>query len=290
MFSWICPQCGREVPPSYTECPDCVAKGKVPPSPATEPAQPLANAPPAPQPPSQPMYVAQPTQQSAASPYAPYPGQYAPPPPQYAPPPQQYPQYAPSGQYPQPPQPQYPPPPQYQPQYVPPEYQPQYAPPAPAPRAGLPTWLLTAAFTLAFVGLVGGIYWLVGSSHGGQAASPPANIENPAAKPVANTSPVQKYVEVSGIRFTEDAKKRIAAKFLVTNHSDADLSGLAGNVTVWARTNKSEEEPVGTFSFTADVPPDASKEVTAPLTTKLKMYELPDWQNVTTDVQITAPQ
>jgi hypothetical protein len=32
-----------------------------------------------------------------------------------------------------------------------------------------------------------------------------------------------------------------------------------------------------------------SKELTAPLTTKLKIYELPDWQNVTTDVQITAP-
>ena len=283
MFSWICPQCGREVPPSYTECPDCVAKGKLPPSPAVDPAQPPANVPPPQQPPPQPVYVTQPVQQSASAPYAPYPAQYGQPQQQYAPPPQQYPQYAPTGQYPQPPQPPYPPHAQYPPQYAP--------PPAPPRRAGLPTWLLTAAFTLAFVGLVGGIYWLVGSSRGGQAAGPPSNIENPAAKPVAKTSPVQKYVEISGIRFTEDAKKKnIGVKFLVTNHSDADLSGLAGNVTVWARTNKSEEEPVGTFSFTADVPPDASKEVTAPLTTKLKMYELPDWQNVTTDVQITAPQ
>ena len=281
MFSWICPQCGREVPPSYTECPDCVAQGRVPPSPAADPVKPPANAPPGPPPPPQPAYVTQPSQQSATAPYALYPGQYGPPQPQYAPPPQQYPQqYSPTGQYPQ------------QPQYAPPaQYPPQYAPlPAAAPRSGLPTWLLTAAFTLAFVGLVGGIYWLVGSSRGGQAASPPANVENPAAKPVAKTSPVQKYVEISGIRFTEDAKKKVAVKFLVTNHSDADLSGLAGNVTVWARTNKSEEEPVGTFSFMADVAPDASKEVTAPLTTKLKMYELPDWQNVTTDVQITAPQ
>ncbi len=23
MFTWICPKCGREVPPSYNECPDC---------------------------------------------------------------------------------------------------------------------------------------------------------------------------------------------------------------------------------------------------------------------------
>jgi hypothetical protein len=303
MFSWICPQCGREVPPSYTECPDCVAKGKASPPAAAEPVQAPTNAPLGPPPPPQPVYAAQPSQQGATAPYAPYPGQYGPPQPQYAPPPQQYPQqYAPTGQYPQqeyappgqyPQQQPYPPQQQYpQQQYAPPpQYSPQYAPPpTPAPRSGLPTWLLTVAFAAAFVGLVGGIYWLVGSSRGGQAASPPANVENPAAKPVAKTSPVQKYVEISGIRFTEDAKKKVAVRFLVTNHSDADLSGLAGNVTVWARTNKSEEEPVGTFSFMADVAPDASKEVTAPLTTKLKMYELPDWQNVTTDVQITAPQ
>jgi hypothetical protein len=278
MFSWICPQCGREVPPSYTECPDCAAKGKVPPSPASEPAQPPANAPPVPQP-APPQYIAQPPQQS------PYPAQYGPPQPP------QYPQYAATPQYPQPPQ--YQQPQQYPPTQHAPQYAPQYAPPrAPGFRAaGLPTWLLTVIFALAFVGLVGGVYWAVGYFRGdSQAASPPANVENPAAKPVAKTSPLQKYVEISGIRFAEEAKKRIMVKFTVTNHSDADLSGLAGNVTVWARTRKSEEEAVGTFSFSADVPPDASKEVSAPLTTKLKMYELPDWQNVTTDVQITAPQ
>ena len=29
--------------------------------------------------------------------------------------------------------------------------------------------------------------------------------------------------------------------------------------------------------------------MSAPLNTKLKIYELPDWQNVSTDIQITAP-
>jgi len=155
----------------------------------------------------------------------------------------------------------------------------------------MPTWLLTLVFTLAFVGLGAGIYWSVGYFRGGsQAAAPPATVESPAAKPGAKTNPLQKYVEISGIRFTEDPKKKIVVKFVVTNHSDADLAGLAGNVTIWGRTQKSEEDAVGTFSFKASPGPLASQEGSATLTIKLKIYELPDWQNVTSDLQITAPQ
>jgi hypothetical protein len=76
---------------------------------------------------------------------------------------------------------------------------------------------------------------------------------------------------------------------MLTNHSEADINGLAGNVTIWGRTQKSEEDAQGTFSFTTNLAPFESKEITAPLNTKLKIYELPDWQNITTDVQITAP-
>ncbi|MBV8730185.1 MAG: hypothetical protein JO336_10280 [Acidobacteriia bacterium] len=283
MFSWICPRCGREVPPSYTECPDCAAKGLVPPSPAATPAQPPANVPPGPEVPPQPAFVPQPplmaTQPYGQPPQA-YPGQYAPQQyaPQYAPPQGQYPQYQAPPQY---------PPPQYQP---PP---PQYAPPASAKRpfGGAPTWLLTVGFAVVFVGLVAGVYWLVGNSRGNsQAASPPSTVEHPSAAAGGKTSPLQKYVEISGVRFTADPKRKIMVKFIVTNHSDADLSGLSGNVTIWGRTQKSEEDAVGTFAFNTSVPPESSQEVTAPLTTKLKIYELPDWQNVNTDLQITAPQ
>jgi hypothetical protein len=73
------------------------------------------------------------------------------------------------------------------------------------------------------------------------------------------------------------------------NHSEADISGLAGNVTIWGRTQKSEEDAQGTFSFSTNLGPFEAKELTAPINTKLRIYELPDWQNVTTDVQITAP-
>src|SRR5262245_56877250 len=60
MFTWICPQCGREVPPSYSECPDCSERAKAaanpqaaappppPIQPVPQPAAPVPQAPPAP--------------------------------------------------------------------------------------------------------------------------------------------------------------------------------------------------------------------------------------------------
>jgi len=151
---------------------------------------------------------------------------------------------------------------------------------------------LTVIFAVAVGAVVGGIVWLFGSSKPQQAGSgpaPTAAVESPAAKPGAKQNPLQKYIEVSGVRFVQDAKKATQVRFVLINHSEADISGLAGNVTIWGRTRKSEEDAQGTFSFTTNLGPFESKEMTVPLNTKLKIYELPDWQNVTTDVQITAP-
>jgi hypothetical protein len=44
MFTWICPKCGSEVPPSYSECPRCAAK------PPAASGQPVAAPPPQPAP------------------------------------------------------------------------------------------------------------------------------------------------------------------------------------------------------------------------------------------------
>jgi len=357
MFTWICPQCGREVPPSYTECPDCTAKAAAAGSSGATAETAAAPAAPAPAPAAQTGPVAPQSQ------YPPPGGQYYPPPPypqQYQPPyppyPQQYPpqppyagqQPYPQGPYPNPPYP----PPQYTGQYGPPSYAPPYPPPAYAPvpdkseplpsapppppratsalfappespaappppmhvvepqhepgaprpggtlfgapsaapetaqRKGLPTWLLTVLFAAGFGILVVGIYALVGSNHG---AKPSTTVESPAAKPGAPTNAWQKFVEVSGVRFTENAKKQPVVKYVLTNHSGMEIEGLAGNVTIWGRTQKSEEEAAGTFTFNTNLPPYSAKDLESPLTTKLKIYELPDWQNVSTDLQVTAP-
>jgi hypothetical protein len=189
-------------------------------------------------------------------------------------------------------QPYYPPQAPAQPYYPPAQAQAQPRPQAAGPgRFVLPVWLLTVVFALAFVGLVAGIYWVVQAVRGGrQPSTPSVSVERPAAKAGVKANPLQRYIEVSGVRFVQDAKtKKTLAQFVLINHSEADFPGLAGNVTIWGRTQKSEEDAEGTFSFTTDLGPLKSKDLSAPVNSKLQIYEMPDWQNVTLDLQITAP-
>jgi hypothetical protein len=155
----------------------------------------------------------------------------------------------------------------------------------------LPVWLLTVICAVGIGGLVMGIYALLQTNRAqtGSGPAPTAAVESPAAKPGAKVSSFQKYIEVSGVRFVQDAKKKTQARFVLINHSEASIDGLAGNVTIWGRTKKSEEDAQGSFTFNTNIGPFESKELTVPINTKLRIYELPDWQNITADVQITAP-
>jgi len=154
----------------------------------------------------------------------------------------------------------------------------------------MPTWLLTILFAFAFVGLGAGVYWIVNYFRGGARAAASVPVETAAVKEPAKQHPLQKYVEVAGIRFLENAKHDIEARFVVVNHSGADITDLAGTVNIWGRTAKSEEEAAGSFEFKVpSLGPYESKDAIALVHTKLKAYELPDWQNVSAEVQITSP-
>jgi hypothetical protein len=144
-------------------------------------------------------------------------------------------------------------------------------------------------FALAFIAIFAVVYFAV-QRFGKTNTAEKAGLENPANPSQQKVSnPVQKYVEVSGIRLMAENKKPVA-KFIVVNHSSGEIAGLTANVTLWASTSRSDEDSIGSFSFKLNgLGPNGSQELTAPLKTKLKMYELPDWQNATTDVQITSP-
>jgi len=234
MFTWICPQCGREVPPAYNECPDCTGK------------QAGTSAPP---------QQGQPQQGQAAIVMT------APPPPAA--------QSA--------------------------ERWPRALPPEPKD-VRMPAWLMSIVFAILFVALgVGAFFGIKYFSGPGEAATggPPAALQKAplSAGAKAKASALQKYVEVVGLRLTEEPNKKPQVRFVVVNHSGAEIADLAANVNLWARTAKSDEEAVGTFSFKiASLGPYETKEMSGLLNTKLRVYELPDWQNLVPEIQITSPQ
>jgi outer membrane biosynthesis protein TonB len=272
MFTWICPKCGREVPPSYTDCPDCAVKT---PEPRQE-AVPVASRPMAPpqyQPPPAPQYQPPPPPPQ----YQQAPPQYQQAPPQYAPPYQQQQQYPP------------PPPPQAA---APPSF---YAPPP--ERSGLsamPTWLMSILFAVLFAGVVFGVYTLVQGSHKDASASAQDSSgalgTTAATQAGASNNPLLKQVEVAGLRLTQNKAKKTEIRFLLVNHSGGDIQDLAGTLSLRAKTSKSDEEPIGVCAFKlASLGPYESKDMAAVLNTKLKVYELPDWQKLDAQLQITSP-
>jgi hypothetical protein len=145
-------------------------------------------------------------------------------------------------------------------------------------------------FAVVFLLLGSGIYY--GYQHFGKSGPAVSDkVASVAPKQPKVTNPIQKYIEVVGIRLTTDAKKKPIAKFIIVNHASTEVANLGANVTLWASTSRSEEDSVGAFVFHVDsIGPYESKEVSAPFSTKLKIYELPDWQNATAEVQITSPQ
>ena len=96
-----------------------------------------------------------------------------------------------------------------------------------------------------------------------------------------------KYIELSGIRFGKGSGKKPEVKFIYINHASSPLDAQKAQVTLWASTKRSEEDMIGTFSVTLPaLAPNEFKELTAPFETKLKIYELPDWQNAIPEIQI----
>jgi hypothetical protein len=151
-------------------------------------------------------------------------------------------------------------------------------------------WLMVIGFALAFLLVGGGIYYFMQRPAAGNNPAEKAGLENPAdASKQKVSNPLQKYVEVVGLRMMQEGKKPVA-RFVVINHSSTEIADLKASVTLWASTSRSEEDSIGSFSFALpSIGPNESKELSEPLKTKLKTYEYPDWQNATAEIQITSP-
>ncbi|MBX9603164.1 MAG: hypothetical protein K2X35_19325 [Bryobacteraceae bacterium] len=113
--------------------------------------------------------------------------------------------------------------------------------------------------------------------------------EVPFAKPLKK-HPLAKYLEISGFRLSEPKAGQLKIRFLVINHSQADLGELTLRVTLKARTAAAGDPPVGTIeSRVPGLGPEGVQEVSATFPTKLRVYEIPDWLYLTADYEILSP-
>lgn len=104
-------------------------------------------------------------------------------------------------------------------------------------------------------------------------------------------NPAAKYIELAGFRVREKGPGKLEVQFAVVNHSEADLGDLAMDVNLRTTTAKADDPPLCAFSIKVGaVGPEELKQVAVTVPSRLRVYELPDWQYLKADFQITEPK
>lgn len=145
--------------------------------------------------------------------------------------------------------------------------------------------VLTAA---VLGGVLYGVYRFVdggsltaGSGKGAEKAQEPI---------VPGNHPYAKYLEITGLRISENGKS-LKVQYLVVNHSAAELAGLEVRMALTTSNAKPEDPPLAQFDASVgNVGPFGSKEMEHTVTTNLRAYELPDWQFLKATFEITGPK
>lgn len=106
-----------------------------------------------------------------------------------------------------------------------------------------------------------------------------------------NTSnPIAKYIELVGFRVNETSPGHLEVRFGVVNHSEADLGDVKMTVNLTTTAAKPGDPPLITFPAMVKLGPSEMKDVTVDVPTKMRVYELPDWQFLQANFEITEPK
>jgi hypothetical protein len=132
-----------------------------------------------------------------------------------------------------------------------------------------------------------------GSKEVSKAAAPKPGEVELLSKPVPTNGKIHtlaKHLELGGFRLAEPKPGTLRIKFNVVNHSQADLGDLEMTVSLVPAGAKPEDAPFCVVKVKVpSMGPEDSKavEVTAP--TKMRVYEMPDWQFIRAQFEITSP-
>ncbi len=103
--------------------------------------------------------------------------------------------------------------------------------------------------------------------------------------------PLAKYIELVGFRLSEAGGGKLKVKFAVVNHSEADIGDLGVRVRLTTSSAKPGDPPIGEFDVKVPaLGPEEIQDVTAMVPTKLRIYELPDWQFLRAEFEIISPE
>ncbi|MCC6264985.1 MAG: hypothetical protein IT169_15520 [Bryobacterales bacterium] len=280
MFAWICPKCGKEIPPQYDGCPEWCpeyskqkAYLKTSDRPIVEATSPILK------------NLAQ-LEGQQGNVYAPG----APPPPPVVEPEEPAPGNG----------------PRIRPAAVAvtyeegvPEYVPgggdrgREAPQAVAvPSSGervkreMSPLLVTALAAIVFVALGYAGFKYYERSKG----TPGASSKMVAADSHQGGHPLNRALTVTGLRFVPGKNNKLEARFLIVNNTGAQTPKFSGMVSVRPKDAAADETPLLTFELKGvELGPYESREMQAPLQSTLKPYELPDGGLVRADLNILEP-
>ncbi|MCC7339966.1 MAG: hypothetical protein IT170_02680 [Bryobacterales bacterium] len=280
MFAWICPKCGKEIPPQYDGCPEWCpeyskqkAYLKTSDRPLVEATSPIIKN----------LAQLEGQQANVYSPGAP------PPPPRVEPeepPPGNGPRIRPAAVA-----------VTYEegvPEYVPGGREPgrEAAPPvtiAPNVDGGkreLNPLLVTVLAAIVFVALGYAGFKYYERSKG----TPGASSNMVAAGGTQSGHPLNRALSVTGLRFVPGKNNKLEARFLIVNNTGAQTPKFSGIVSVRPKDAAADETPLLTFELKGvELGPYESREMQAPLHSSLKPYELPDGGLVRADLNIVEP-
>ncbi|HEV8147945.1 MAG TPA: hypothetical protein VGP79_16265 [Bryobacteraceae bacterium] len=121
-------------------------------------------------------------------------------------------------------------------------------------------------------------------------SSAPEPTKAKAAEPAAKRHRLAKHLELVGLRLSESGVGKLRVRYVIVNHSEADLGNLTLKVRLVTTTSKPGELPLAEFeSKLPSLGPHEIQDVTAIVPTKLRVYELPDWQFLKPEFDIVSP-
>jgi hypothetical protein len=164
--------------------------------------------------------------------------------------------------------------------------------PAGARKLRLPAWVLTLIAAVLLVLLVGSIMQNVNANREARAASVPTETAaqsptTPEAVP-SDAHPFGRYVEVTGVRVVADPQRRSQLQYLVVNHSNIQITNIVLHINVRSADPSSKAPLIQVSAMIPSLGAYESKEIRTDLDTQIRSTEIPDWDHLKVDVQVTS--